>query len=308
MSADLSQPNLALSASDFLMLKVNTTHIIHCAWAVNFALPLSSFEPQLASLQQLLAFSLSVRASRPAYLLFCSSIGAAMGTPPPAIIPAAPLALTQASNTGYSMSKLVAERIIENAVKCFGARATVLRIGQIVPSRRVGSKLWNPNEAIPLMVRSAIVLGALPDRTGSGDACAWFEVDVLAEAVIDLSMLSAKPGTAAELVYNLVNPRSFSWRDKFLPALSAAGLVFETIPYSIWLKRLAESSSDVSKNPTRKLLGFWDEQYRKSGHLVGEVRFDTKLTGQAILVIGLAGVVVEGDLVNAFVEAWKEIW
>jgi hypothetical protein len=86
----------------------------------------------------------------------------------------------------------------------------VLRIGQIVLSRRVGSKLWNPNEAIPLIVRSAIVLGALPDGMESGDACAWLEIDVLAEAVIDLSLMSTKPGTTPELVYSLLHPRSFS--------------------------------------------------------------------------------------------------
>jgi len=114
------------------------------------------------------------------------------------------------------------------------------------------------DEAIPLVVRYATVLRVLPDRMGSGDARAWLYVDVLAEEVISLSMIPTKPGMKPWLVYNLVHRRSFSWRDQFLPALSAAGLGFQTVPY-VRLKRLAESSTDVPKNLTRKLLELWEE-------------------------------------------------
>jgi hypothetical protein len=33
LSADLSLPNFALSTTDFMMIRANITHIIHCAWA-----------------------------------------------------------------------------------------------------------------------------------------------------------------------------------------------------------------------------------------------------------------------------------
>jgi hypothetical protein len=39
------------------------------------------------------------------------------------------------------------------AVETVGAEAKILRIGQIVPSRKVGSQLWNLNEAVPLMIQ-----------------------------------------------------------------------------------------------------------------------------------------------------------
>jgi thioester reductase-like protein len=269
MLAYLSKPDFALSRSDYTMLQTATTHIIHCAWPVNFALPLSSFAPQLASLQNILAFSLSVLSPAPAHVLFCSSIGAGMGTPPPAIIPDAQLKLSQASPTGYARSKLVAEHVIGIAVERSGAKATIMRIGQIVPSRSQGSQLWNPSEAIPLMIRSSMVLGVLPDRPGSGDQCTWLEVDVVAKAVLDLC--NFRRGTInQQLVYNLVHPIPFSWRDEFLPALRTAGLAFETVSYDDWLAQLAQSSHNVKDNP--RGYSIRDHRSHQSEPGVGNIR------------------------------------
>lgn len=67
--------------------------------------------------------------------------------------------LSWASNTGYARSKLVAERIVGKAIRK-GARAKILRIGQIVGDGR--SFEWNEEEATPLIVRSALMLGKLP--------------------------------------------------------------------------------------------------------------------------------------------------
>jgi thioester reductase-like protein len=310
-AVDFSQSDFSLTVVELEILRAKTTHIIHCAWPVNFALPISSFSPHLACLQALLSLSLSVTSPEPAHVLFCSSIGTAMASKPPITIAAAPLNLFQASPTGYARSKNVAEHIIENAVKNSGAKATILRIGQIVPSRNQGSKLWNPSEAIPLMIRSALVIGALPDRVGSGDLCSWLEADVLAKAIMDISVFRQSDGTAAsnsQLVYNLVHPRPFSWRDEFLPALRAAGLKFETVRYSAWLERLSQSSSDVMKNPSRKLLGVWEEQYHRAGEMVGDIKFDTGQAQQLSQALAMAESVVDADLVQALVSNWRNVW
>jgi thioester reductase-like protein len=138
LSSELSNPNFGLSASDLASLQSETTHIIHCAWAVNFALSAQSFEPQIQALHNLLSLSLST--PKPAYLLFCSSIGTAMATQRPAYIASARIPeLRDASPTGYSRSKLIGERILEAAVLNSEAHATTLRIGQIVPARNAGS-------------------------------------------------------------------------------------------------------------------------------------------------------------------------
>jgi hypothetical protein len=149
----------------------------------------------------------------------------------------------------------------------FGARASILRIGQIVPSRgEGGGKLWNANEVIPLIVRSVNFCGALPDRLGRGDTCGWVEVGVVASAVVDSCHFICDDSGECEgsLLYNIVHPRSFSWKDGFLPRLREAGISFEIVGFNEWLERLKWSERDVEKNPSSFLFGFWEEQERKT--------------------------------------------
>lgn len=294
-----------------MTLKSETTHIIHCAWAVNFALPLQSFAPQVAALQNLVKLSLSVPFTSPAHLLFCSSIATALGTAAPALIPSAPLTdLHQSTGTGYSDSKLVAERLIQAAVEHAHARATIFRIGQIIPSPTTGSRLWNPDEAIPLLIRSAVIVGALPDRLASGDACAWISVDDVAQTILELGGLAQHANQSgdikSQLVYNLVHPKPFSWRKDLLPALRAAGLDFEIVSYEVWLERLSASDDDVQKNPSRKLLGFWRE--REARDTDGEIRFDTSDAEAMSRTFGQAGSIIQDNFVRELLQAWRAVW
>lgn len=320
LSADLSKPDLGLSLEQFSALKSETTHIIHCAWAVNFVLPMTSFTPQLAGLQNLLQLSLSVPTPQPARLLFCSSIGTAFGTSPPAVIQESPLpSLTQASGTGYARSKLVGERIVEKAVREAGARGTILRIGQIVPGRKIGSQLWNPNDAVPLVVRAALTIGMLPETLSGEDGCTWLDADTLANVVLELGEVGLvkseercvngeKGDEEPRLVYNIVHPRPFSWRETFLPRLRKAGLQFETVPYGSWLEQLAASEQDMQKNPSVKLLAFWKKQAKARGKRVGEVRFETAAAEKKSQALREAESVVEGNMVETLVDAWKKAW
>jgi thioester reductase-like protein len=311
LSADLSHPNLGIDTETLELLK-ETTHIIHCAWAVNFALPLQSLEPQLAGLHNLTALSLSVKASSPAKVFFCSSVGTAMGalrSDGLTTIPEAPIEdLSYATKTGYSRSKLVAEHIIENAVREVGAHATILRIGQIIPSTSSGSQLWNPSEMIPLMVQSAMIINALPESLSNRESCSWLDVDTLAKTILELSgldMIDQPPNN--QLVYNLVHPRPFSWSQSFLPALKAAGLQFESVPYEEWLKRLTRSEQDTKKNPSRKLLGFWEES-NSGDEKKGGLKFDTQITESHSKALRGASAAVDGKIVKALVDAWRAVW
>ena len=230
-------------------------------------------------------------------------------------IPEAPIQeLSHASPTGYARSKLIAERMIENAVANSGADATILRIGQIVPSMTSGSMLWNPDEMIPSMVRSALPTGVLPNRPGVGgsDACSWIEVDVLSQAILEIGGIGKIEVGSKErrLVYNLVHPHLFSWHSAFLPALQAAGLEFETVSWDAWLRKLKDSEQDVGKNPSRKLLGFWEAARAGGTKELGgkEVVFETKAAEARSESLRMAGSVVDGTYVGGLLEAWKEIW
>ncbi|KAE8441859.1 hypothetical protein EG329_004214 [Mollisiaceae sp. DMI_Dod_QoI] len=286
------------------------THIIHCAWAVNFALPLSSFIPQLEELRNLINLSLASPFSKSAKLLFCSSIGTAMATPgSQVVVQERPIEdLRYASPTGYARSKLIGERMLETAAESYGADVNILRIGQIIPSttKEEGSMLWNPNEMIPLMIRSALVTGALPDSVGSGDHCSWIDLGTLSRCVLELGGLSGGENEEEQLVYNLVSPRPISWKGDFLPKLKEAGLEFEVVRKGEWLGKLKDSEVDVEKNPSRKLLGFWEAQENTA--VDKKVNFETKEAERGSGTLRIMGKVVEGDYIKRLLKAWRDVW
>ncbi|KAG6035344.1 putative NRPS-like protein biosynthetic cluster [Claviceps citrina] len=292
-------------------LKTEVTHIIHCAWPVNFTLPLATFEPHIAGLHNLL--SLCVQSRHRVRLQFCSSIAVAQSTQGPATVPSEAMpSLETSGRLGYAQSKLVGERIVAAAVKRHGVSAMVLRIGQIVPGRRRGARLWNPNEAIPLMIRAAMLEGSiasLPVLSPGRDACDWIEADTLADTMVQLAGLqddAADPEadscrSTGNVFYNLVNPRVFSWERDLLPALRDAGLIFDVLPWEEWLDRLANSNDDLALNPSKKLLGFWREQAQRQDAL----RFDTAVSEAASSALRQSLRVLDDGFMGQIVEAWR---
>lgn len=270
-TSDTSRPDLSLNQRDYTAITSNITHIIHCAWPVNFQLGLSSFEPHIAGVQNLVQMSLAVPNAEPARFIFCSSITSAMGSPMAAWIPEAPIEdLSFSSNLGYGRSKLVAEHVIQTAAHTRHANVTILRIGQVVGDRKYG--IWNENEMIPMIVHSGIRMGTMPVFDMQ---CEWLPVDTLAETILEIAgiskiaRISADPSSqgqdiqeadegidyqepvepcpqTTELVYNIRSPHTFSWANDFLPALSTAGLEFQLVPFSEWLEQLESLPSDAS--------------------------------------------------------------
>ncbi|KAL8954925.1 MAG: hypothetical protein Q9183_006868, partial [Haloplaca sp. 2 TL-2023] len=308
LTSDLSQPSLGLNSSTYAEIQSLATHIIHAAWPVNFQLTLSSFEPHVQSLHNLLQLSLSSPHRRPARLIFCSSVSAALGSPSPAQIPEQVVEdLEHASDMGYGRSKLVGEHIVAAAVEQAGAEASILRIGQVVGDTKYG--MWNDREAIPSIVRSALTMGVLPDLK---ILCDWLPVDTLADVVNQLAGLGPTESVQVkededeiesngitervsqqagekrnlELVYNVNSPHTFAWTSTFLPALRAAGVQFETVPFKDWIQRLRSLSSnnhspdkpaaaDPDKNPALKLLQYYESAFTdKDEHRDGRVEFD----------------------------------
>lgn len=308
---DLTQVCFGLeSPSLYTTIKSSATSIIHCAWTVNFAAPLTSFETQLAGLHNLLSFTMQT--SRHARFLFCSSIGVAQSIKGPVTVAPAPIpSLSDCSPMGYAQSKLVGERIVEAAANIHGANVTILRIGQIIPGRRRGTKLWNPTEAIPLMIKasSKSSAGALPILDVGRDSCSWIEADTLAEAILEIAGIGHVPMDSAfwgqqELVYNLVNPHEFSWKNEFLPALQRAGLDFDIVPWQEWLRRLELSTEDANLNPSRKLLGFWSKQASREG----EIRFEPAANEAQKVALSSMGRVIDGDLIEQIIIAWRNFY
>jgi thioester reductase-like protein len=126
---------------------------------------------------------------------------------------------------GYAQSKCVAEHLCVVAAQKTGVKARVLRVGQIVADTVHG--VWNDTEAIPLMMQSALSVGALPKLQASPS---WTPVDVIAKAVTEIALSNAN-----SCVANVTNAKTFSWTDDHLPSLREAGLKFDEVEPKEWV-------------------------------------------------------------------------
>jgi thioester reductase-like protein len=311
LPADLSKPDLGLSASTFSHLQQYLTSVIHSAWAVNFNLGVASFESHhIQGTYNLLRLCQSVPFSRPADFSFISSISAAAGTPVPALIDEVYLNdPTQAQNMGYARSKYVTEQVVRAAATATPQHARVLRTGQIVGDTIQG--VWNTTEAIPLMIQSAMTVGVLPRLE---ETPCWLPVDKCAEAIIDLAgaripFSSVDPNDfCKDIVYHVQNTTLFDWTDDLLPALRRAGLTFQTVSQQEWIAALRTGEQNPKINPTIKLLDFFAEKYDNDRPGRKGLVFEMKKTAEKTRVVR-DGVDVIGDgLITKFVREWIRVW
>lgn len=310
LPSDLSRADLGLGPLIFDGIRSSVTQVIHSAWAVNFNLAVASFEKQqIAGLRNLLDLCLSVPFASPARLAFVSSISAAAGTPLPALVPEEVISdPAHAQGMGYAQSKWVAEHIICAAAKDTGMDARSLRAGQMVGDSIHG--MWNPTEAIPLMLQTAVTLGALPRIEETPN---WLPIDVCASSCVELCGIGSANGNpgpldAPEVVYHVQNPISFSWNDELLPALKAAGLDFDAVSQREWIRRLRDGEQDPEKNPAIKLVEFFASKYDNDKPGRKGLEFDMTKTREKSPILDGGFDVIRRKLMVKCVQAWKSTW
>lgn len=325
-SGDIRLPWLGLDSGMLKELLSNLTHIIHSAWAVNFNHPLHSFEPHIRGVYNLLEnLALRTTHSAPAKFFFCSSVAAVSATPKKqATIPETQVFdLSQAQSTGYGRSKLVAERITHAAaIKSPGCVATVLRIGQLAGDTM--QAVWNDSEAVALMVRSALPTSAscLPTLDESPS---WLPIDSAAQAIEQLTLQENDEPYDPDLVYHIVNPCTFSFTADLVPMLRAHTAMpsFELVDTRTWLERLRASDDDIRRNPSRKLIDFWEGKYRRSAtqnergnsnrqkeytETSRGLKFETTKTVRDCRMLGEVSDPVSSGLMYRIVDVWVEKW
>lgn len=320
LTSHLNQPGFGLVIDDLVAQRMleSVSLIIHTAWPVNFNLPLSEFEPHVRGLYNLIEFSLSVRRHEPATVLFCSSISTALGSQF-VEIPEGPVD-PQYAMAGYGQSKLAGELIVSHS-RHSGARAYSLRIGQVSGHSKKG--MWNDTEAIPLMIRSALTLGVLPDLH---ETCSWLPVDTAAVTILELSKTCAAPNsyggnaTASsstadhvdDSIFNLCNPSEFSW-SSLLKILRDTGFQFETVTVEDWLARLRDSETRGEElvNPAVKLIHHYERMYGNDSVAAHnrQKRFaTTKVESNSATLRNGRFRLVEDGILRCYAEDWLKRW
>jgi carbohydrate kinase (thermoresistant glucokinase family) len=291
LRSDLSNETLGLDADTYRAVTENLSTVIHCAWSVNFNMHISSFkQTNLAGVLNLIA--LARAGGRNATFNFCSSVSATSRCPLPAV-PETLAELEWAQGMGYAQSKAVAEHLCARATQRAGVRTRVLRVGQIVADTKHG--VWNHTEAIPLMLQSAITVGALPRLR---ETPSWLPVDTVAQAVADISL-----SDTGNIVANVTNPQLFGWTEDLLPALKTAGLEFDEVEPKEWVRRLRESNPDPEANPPIKLVEFFASKYDRDEFPPSKI-FATEVACRLSPALADAPVLSD-DLVSKFVTYFR---
>lgn len=168
---------------------------------------------------------------------------------------------------GYAQSKWVAEQLLASAAAQAEIPVRIARLGQVCGDSVEG--LWNPAEAIPTIVRTAVTQGVLPGEDEVDEELQWLPADVAGQAIVDVAVYEDdddEDGGKSRLlqVFNLVNSTfPLFWNRDFLPFLRRAGLSFEIISGKDWVKKL-EKYSSIQDEPAVKLLDFFKHKYHTS--------------------------------------------
>ncbi|KAJ3983514.1 putative aminoadipate reductase [Lentinula detonsa] len=235
LEADTSQPKLGLPDDVYEKLRESLTHIIHNAWRLDFNLSLSSFEPHIRGMRNLIDLARSSRNASTLRFVFTSSIGSAQSWDSSSLGPYPEEVIVDpkfAVGGGYGESKYISERILAKS----GLHASSFRIGQIAGGRPNGA--WAMSDWLPMMIKSSLAMGNI----------SWAPLDAIAEGILDVTF--AKEDTP--MAINLVHPHPVSWtsimqviREYLISAKQLPLDALPLVPFRDWMQVLSDKAAFI---------------------------------------------------------------
>ncbi|AXJ02575.1 peptide transporter [Pseudomonas fluorescens] len=243
-SADITQPQLGLSDSDFERLDRDFGALVHNAANVNHVLDYESLaadnvEPIFELLRLCEGRSKKV-------FNFVSTLSASSTVDDAGRVlelPAAPTPPIYIRN-GYNLSKWVGERILERARER-GVRVNLYRPGNISFNSLSGVCQPHKNRLM-LMLKGSIQLGQVPAFALNFDL---MPVDFLARFIA----FHASRYSPERAVFNLHNPEPLSW-DAYVASFRETGSEFSLVSVADWQQQLGRVDAD---NALFGVLGFY---------------------------------------------------
>ncbi|KAG6916177.1 putative NRPS-like protein biosynthetic cluster [Tephrocybe rancida] len=313
--AELSRSDFGLSENEFTEL-LSATHIVHNAWPVNFSRSLSSFEPHVRGLSNLVRLALlssgrRAAGSSPTRILFASSIAVAGRFPSlhsqgPFEVPETFLEAINSAEFGYPEAKWVCERLLLSASELFGDASSVeepliqgssVRIGQMTGPE--GSGAWNESEHFPIIVRTSQQLGALPALEGS---LSWIPVNRAGDILTELLF-----SRGFRPFYHMENPSRQSWNgimSNLSGILGGAHGPLPLIPLSKWLNRVRDLGDDPARNAAYKIISFLERDFLTMSNGTVILRTATARLDSLTMVRSTA---VDRKHLEEYVSYWRSI-
>jgi thioester reductase-like protein len=265
LTANLAETQLGLKDEHDHSILANATHIVHCAWPVNFNMSFESFAPSIQGVRNLI--ELAKQATQDLRIYFISSISAAGNW---TAIPGARLRVPEAeiddwkiARFGYGQSKLVAERLLAEASRGRGLTVAVSRVGQVSGPVDRNEGAWPAQEWLPSLIASSKYLGLVPNALGPLDDVDWIPVDRLASAILELCLDEQKSGTVR--YHHLANPHAVPWKELAPAVLDKLPTGVKLVDLPTWVDALGASSrGNLSLNSAAKLMPFFENLKEKT--------------------------------------------
>ncbi|KAJ3731317.1 putative aminoadipate reductase [Lentinula guzmanii] len=226
LETDTSQPKLGLPDDVYEMLRESLTHIIHNAWRLDFNLSLSSFEPHIRGMRNLIDLARSSRNASTLRFVFTSSIGSAQSWDSSSLGPYPEEVIVDpkfAVGGGYGETKS-------------GLHASSFRIGQIAGGRPNGA--WAMSDWLPMMIKSSLAMGNI----------SWAPLDAIAEGILDVTFAKED----IPIAINLVHPHPVSWtsimqviREYLISAKQLPLDAIPLVPFRDWMQVLSDKAAVI---------------------------------------------------------------
>ena len=281
LTVDMALPTLGLSSAEFDDLSDSCDLVLHNAWKVDFNQTLSSFEDNIRSVLNFIAFSAgSPRRPRIVFISSLSSVGPwvrsgqASRTVPEDTV----LDLDTALDMGYSESKKIAERILDTAAAQCQVPISVLRVGQICGSTKPGGSPWSNREVVPGIIQTSKSIGLVPNDLQQVD---WVPIDTLASITLELCLHDLEMGSLGKpSYYNVVNPHKTAWSDLVPCIQEHCGPEAKSVPLTKWMAVLrtlkTRDPKEMELKPALKVMPFFSLIASRGPHVVFETAASEK--------------------------------
>ncbi|KAI8886999.1 acetyl-CoA synthetase-like protein [Backusella circina FSU 941] len=250
-----NEPYLGFGKDHYEKLQDEVTIIQHCAWLLDFNLPVDHFDKECISpFYNLLKFA--YKDVNPMHVHFISSVSASAGLAEEIEETPIPFDSHITMPMGYAQSKFIIEILFnylctEKNMPCY-----IERLGQVCGDSENG--VWNTSEQYPLMfVGGGSKMHKMPGLDTKID---WITVDHAAAAIVSIMLRTANlPANCEESIYHIVNPHPIHWSD-VLDAMKASGMTFDIICPAQWVMELSKDDT----NPAFRLMSFYEDNFKNS--------------------------------------------
>jgi thioester reductase-like protein len=283
---DLSQPGLGLSPRELDALAADLGAIYHNGAAINFAFPYSAVKASnVGGTNETL--KIAARADASFHYVSTLYVYGRDDSAREVITESTVPEDWKDLRMGYTQSKWVAERLVEQAQEQ-GVRTRIYRLGRICGSTATGA--GPEHDLFWHVIRLGLQMGVVPDLDFPLDLT---PVDFVATAIVRLAQ-SVQPMRH----FHLRNPHNFNGR-RVLEVLRTLGWKFDTVPIGRWGELLSEHRRSMSQTDPgygiAGLLGGGDT-------LASALRFSTTRTEAALAARGLVCPHIDEELMERYLK------